>query len=103
MIVNVILWISSVSKVWIKMIVYLERVFELGIYYLSKLMDDRFKFVLILEDIVLIYYYRDCDWNYGMNCDRIMKDNLMYRFKRDFLKCVRILFFKFNWIEVGFS
>lgn len=101
--VNVTLRTSSVSKVRTKMIVYPEKVFELGIHHLSKPMDDKFKSVLIPEDIALIHHYRDCDWNYGMNCDRIMKDNSMHRFKRDLLKRVKKSLFKFNRIEAGSS
>lgn len=101
--VNVTLRTSSVSKVRTKMIVYPEKVFELGIHHLSKPMDDKFKSVLIPEDIALIHHYRDCDWNYGMNCDRIMKDNSMHRFKRDLLKRVKKSLFKFNRIETGSS
>lgn len=101
--VNVTLRTSSVSKVRTKMIVYPEKVFELGIHHLSKPMDDKFKSVLIPEDIALIHHYRDCDWNYGMNCDRIIKDNSMHRFKRDLLKRVKKSLFKFNRIEAGSS
>lgn len=101
--VNVTLRTSSVSKVRTKMIVYPVKVFELGIHHLSKPLDDKFKSVLISEDIALIHHYRDCDWNYGMNCDRIVKDNSMHKFKKDLLKRVRTSLFKFNRIDAGSS
>lgn len=101
--VNVTLRTESVSKVRTKMLVYPERVFELGIHHLSKPMDDRFKSLSIPEDIALIHHYRICDWNYGMNCDRIVKDNSIHRFKKELLKRVKTSLFKFNRIDAGTS
>ena len=99
--VNVTLRTSTVSRVRTKMIVYPLKVFELGIHHLSKPLDEHFKSVLIPEDVALIHHYRTCDWNYGMNCDRIVKDDSMHKYKRKLLKRVRTTLHKINRIGAG--
>ncbi|XP_062578873.1 uncharacterized protein LOC134240813 [Saccostrea cucullata] len=86
---NVTMRTSTVSKVRTKMIAYPLRVFELGIHHLSRPIKENFKTVSIPETIALIYHYRTCDWNYGMNCDRIVKDDSMYRYRKELLRRVK--------------
>ncbi|XP_061185671.1 uncharacterized protein LOC133193754 [Saccostrea echinata] len=86
---NVTMRTSTVSKVRTKMIVYPLRVFELGIHHLSRPIKENFKSVSIPDNVALIYHYRTCDWNYGMNCDRIVKDDSMHKYRNELLTRVK--------------
>lgn len=96
---NVTMRTSTISKVRTKMIVYPLKVFELGIHHLSKPVDENLKSVSIPEDIALIHHYRHCEWNYGMNCDMIIKDDSMHGYRKELLSRVRSRLHGFNRVE----
>lgn len=72
--------ISMYSRVRIKVMVVFGQVFEVGIYYVSKLFFEDLTIKIVDINVVNLYYYRKCVKNFGMKCDKNVEDKIMFKY-----------------------
>ena len=86
---NVTMRTAQVSSIRTKMLVYPLRVFELGIHHLSKPMEEEFRCIMVEPEIAILNHYRNCDWNFGMNCDNTREDLISLRYESVLMQNVK--------------
>lgn len=89
---------SNIRK---KLVVNPVNVFELGIHHVSKPNEEHYQVYEVDTSLALIHHYRKCKTNYGMNCQRHMKDTTAQKYKPQLVDLVKQRLFKIRFHKLN--
>lgn len=80
---------KMLSRVRTKLLLDPLKVFEIGIHHLSKPMQERFVTVEVEPEVAFLHHYRKCDKNWGIDCNTLMEDLSMNKYKHRLLQNIK--------------
>ena len=76
---------ATANKIRTKCMIRPDRMFEMGIHHISKWNEEVWTPVEASENIAVLHHYRSCDSTFTLDCNSLVRDAKMLRYKERLL------------------